>query len=342
MNALQKVKFTKELLGLVSSLKKGELKALEKIKTTKRVLELVSLLGGGSAKPDISSVPQNIKEAALAILLYGKGVSSVWGLAGDKMADARQKIMSLFAGFQVAKSKSGVNAILEQIKDNIGEHDFSSARESSIEDKIIDAWLMSTSQGIVFDVGAFKKGNQLNRDASDFGKQKDSYGFLGSYIGVDKASKFLKFSTEPKWAFAITESQKIKIGYTDGQENVSWVDGDFDSPVLAYQALNSDSGYSLSPAQNLSPKDIFLKEANAKRQEIDESGFSGAANKSIEDKNIFLRQIANDEINVFVDQSKLATLESIDENSVDMEVYSQAVVNAAKQMLIGSGWPVVV
>lgn len=52
MNALQKVKLTKELLGLVASLNKGELKALEKIKTTKRVLELVSLLGGESVKQD--------------------------------------------------------------------------------------------------------------------------------------------------------------------------------------------------------------------------------------------------------------------------------------------------
>lgn len=65
-------------------------------------------------------------------------------------------------------------------------------------------------------------------------------------------------------------------------------------------------------------------------------------NKSIEDKNIFLRQIANDEINVFVDQSKLSELESIDENSVDMEVYSQAAVNAAKQVLTGYSYPVVV
>jgi len=65
-------------------------------------------------------------------------------------------------------------------------------------------------------------------------------------------------------------------------------------------------------------------------------------NKSIEDKNIFLRQIANDEINVFVDQSKLSELSSIDENSVDMEVYSQAVVNAAKQVLTGLGRQVVV
>ena len=61
-----------------------------------------------------------------------------------------------------------------------------------------------------------------------------------------------------------------------------------------------------------------------------------------DDKNIFLRQIANDEINVFVDQSKLATLESIDEDSVDMEAYSQAVVNAAKQVLTGLGYQVVV
>ena len=61
-----------------------------------------------------------------------------------------------------------------------------------------------------------------------------------------------------------------------------------------------------------------------------------------DDKNIFLRQIANDEINVFVDQSKLSELESIDEDSVDMEVYSQAVVNAAKQVLTGLGYQVVV
>ena len=62
--------------------------------------------------------------------------------------------------------------------------------------------------------------------------------------------------------------------------------------------------------------------------------------KNIEDKNIFLRQIANDEINVFVDQSKLSELLSIDENSVDMEAHGQAVVNAARQSLKGSGWPV--
>lgn len=62
----------------------------------------------------------------------------------------------------------------------------------------------------------------------------------------------------------------------------------------------------------------------------------------ITDYTLILKQIVNDEINVFVDQSKLATLESIDENSVDMEVYSQAVVNAAKQVLTGLGYQVVV
>jgi|GEM_PF-4670669 len=46
MNALQKVKLSKELIGLVSSLKMGQLKALEKVKASKRALELVALLGG--------------------------------------------------------------------------------------------------------------------------------------------------------------------------------------------------------------------------------------------------------------------------------------------------------
>jgi len=178
MNRREQMRLVDEGIAILEQLNSGAMSRKAEMSAVDRMLEIVELIGG-DGKP-VKQVSQNIKEAALAILLYGKGVSSVWGLAGDKMADARQKIMSLFAGFQVAKSKSGVNAILEQIKDNIGEHDFSSARESSIEDKIIDAWLMSTSQGIVFDVGAFKKGNQLNRDASDFGKQKDSYGFLGS------------------------------------------------------------------------------------------------------------------------------------------------------------------
>lgn len=59
MNALQKVKLTKELLGLVASLKGGQLKALDKVKTTKRVLELVALLGGGkqAAEPEPMAQP---------------------------------------------------------------------------------------------------------------------------------------------------------------------------------------------------------------------------------------------------------------------------------------------
>jgi len=46
MNTLQKVKLSKELIGLVSSLKTRQLKALEKVKASKRALELVALLGG--------------------------------------------------------------------------------------------------------------------------------------------------------------------------------------------------------------------------------------------------------------------------------------------------------
>jgi hypothetical protein len=49
MNALQKIKLSKELLATTASLKGGQLKALEKIKASKRALEIVGLLGGTSA-----------------------------------------------------------------------------------------------------------------------------------------------------------------------------------------------------------------------------------------------------------------------------------------------------
>lgn len=55
MNALQKVKLSKELIGLVSSLKTGQLKALEKVKASKRALELVALLGGGQVEPNTNT-----------------------------------------------------------------------------------------------------------------------------------------------------------------------------------------------------------------------------------------------------------------------------------------------
>lgn len=56
-----------------------------------------------------------------------------------------------------------------------------------------------------------------------------------------------------------------------------------------------------------------------------------------EDKNIFLRQIANDEINVFADQAKLSELELIDADNFDPDLLSQAAINAARQVLKGLG-----
>ncbi|PTQ86751.1 hypothetical protein [Agitococcus lubricus] len=60
-------------------------------------------------------------------------------------------------------------------------------------------------------------------------------------------------------------------------------------------------------------------------------------NEPKEDKNIFLRQIVNDEINVFTEQAKLSDLELIDAESVDPDLLSQAAVNAARQVLKGLG-----
>lgn len=62
MNALQKVKLTKELLSLVASLKGGQLKALDKVKTTKRVLELVDLLGGKAQVENTPELQNELKE----------------------------------------------------------------------------------------------------------------------------------------------------------------------------------------------------------------------------------------------------------------------------------------
>lgn len=71
MNALQKVKLTKELLGLVGALTGGSLKALEKVKTTKRVLELVDLLGGASTQPN-ENTPANDYTAFLQSIINGE------------------------------------------------------------------------------------------------------------------------------------------------------------------------------------------------------------------------------------------------------------------------------
>ena len=90
MNALQKIKLSKELLATTASLKGGQLKALEKIKASKRALEIVGLLGGGSVKPDTSKYDGYIKIAADSIaelrLVDVERVLSESGLKGEELS----------------------------------------------------------------------------------------------------------------------------------------------------------------------------------------------------------------------------------------------------------------
>lgn len=90
MNALQKVKLSKELLAVTASLKGGQLKALEKVKASKRALEIVGLLGGGSVKPDTSKYDGYIKIAADSIaelrLVDVERVLSESGLKGEELS----------------------------------------------------------------------------------------------------------------------------------------------------------------------------------------------------------------------------------------------------------------
>lgn len=60
MNALEKLKLSKELRGLLGGM--DGLKAMEKLKAAKRVRELVSLLGGGAGQAggDSQSEPEYI------------------------------------------------------------------------------------------------------------------------------------------------------------------------------------------------------------------------------------------------------------------------------------------
>lgn len=49
MNAMQKIKLSKERVNLIADLKSGNLKGVAKIKAAKRVSEIVVLLGGAVA-----------------------------------------------------------------------------------------------------------------------------------------------------------------------------------------------------------------------------------------------------------------------------------------------------
>lgn len=57
MKALEKIKLSREALGLVEQLNAGQLKALAKIKAAKRVVEITAALGA-AAKPMIE--PSNV------------------------------------------------------------------------------------------------------------------------------------------------------------------------------------------------------------------------------------------------------------------------------------------
>ena len=67
MNALQKIKLSKELLATTASLKGGQLKALEKVKASKRALEIVGLLGGG-VKVNLDQKEQTLPEQQAKLL----------------------------------------------------------------------------------------------------------------------------------------------------------------------------------------------------------------------------------------------------------------------------------
>ena len=66
MNALQKIKLSKERASLIASLKASELKAFAKVKASKRVAEIVTLLGGTAAKAtqSINTLYQSILDGA--------------------------------------------------------------------------------------------------------------------------------------------------------------------------------------------------------------------------------------------------------------------------------------
>lgn len=256
----------------------------------------------GGEKP--KSIPKNIKNAALIIQagINGLGARSIHKLAGDKKTDIRRSILEIITGENPPKSKAGVSVIASELNKIAG---------ADITGDIFGDWIDSAAKGVYLDVAAYYKQKrekenaleQLQKQADDFGKKYDFYSDDDYFPYTTKGAK------KGEWRFIVLEDGKINVRYFDG-DNVKGLYG-FDTLQSAYDALKGDEDYQ----QLMTAK---------------------------EDKNIFLRQIANDEINVFVDQPKLATLESIDENSVDMEVYSQAVVNAAKQVLTGLGYQVVV
>ena len=72
MNAMQKIKLSKERVNLIADLKSGNLKGMAKIKAAKRVSEIVVLLGGAVANA-VNALYQSVLDgAAITVELIEK------------------------------------------------------------------------------------------------------------------------------------------------------------------------------------------------------------------------------------------------------------------------------
>ncbi len=63
MNAMQKIKLSKERVNLIADLKSGNLKGVAKIKASKRVVDIVVLLGGAVANA-VNALYQSVLDGA--------------------------------------------------------------------------------------------------------------------------------------------------------------------------------------------------------------------------------------------------------------------------------------
>lgn len=72
MNAMQKIKLSKERVNLIADLKSGNLKGVAKIKASKRVVDIVVLLGGAVASV-VNALYQSVLDgAAITVELIEK------------------------------------------------------------------------------------------------------------------------------------------------------------------------------------------------------------------------------------------------------------------------------
>ena len=72
MNAMQKIRLSKERVNLIADLKSGNLKGMAKIKASKRVVDIVVLLGGAVASV-VNALYQSVLDgAAITVELIEK------------------------------------------------------------------------------------------------------------------------------------------------------------------------------------------------------------------------------------------------------------------------------